>query len=315
MSASPPKFICAEEVEKHLDAKELLTVIETAFGNYSMGPDGGVIQPVRTVINVEKHKGFLHVMPGYSANDNALATKLVEFYPHNTKSPTHQGQVLLFDPASGNLLAIIDGESITAVRTAIASAVATKHLANPSSKILALVGAGIQAESHYKALTMLQSFDEVRVWSRTMATAQKFTKKFKAKACSTVEEAVRDADVICTVSFATTPILNKEWIKPGAHINAVGACRPDWQEVESELMRSAVLYVDSREACNQESGDVILSGAEIFAEIGEVIIGQKEAKWEETTIFKSLGMAIEDVVSAKMVYERYMKAHGEDSSL
>lgn len=246
-------------------------------------------------------------MPGYSATDDALGTKLVSFYPNNSDLPTHQAWIMLFDPSNGSLLAIVDGESVTMLRTGLASAVATKHLANPNSRILTILGSGVQARSHYQAMALVQSFEEVRIWSRTPANARTFAEEIGAKVFETAEEAVRGADVICTVTFATTPIVQKEWVKPGAHINVVGACRPEWQEIDSNLMRSAIVYCDSREACLRESGDVVLSECEIYAEIGEVINGQKKARWEETTVFKSVGMALEDVVSAKLLYDKYTK--------
>lgn len=305
--AAPPKYIGREEVMKLLDSAELLLELESALGKFSSGKDGGVQQPLRSVINVEKHHGFLAVMPGYSATDDALASKLVSFYPENTSLPTHQAWIMLFDPSCGSLLAIIDGESVTSLRTGLASAVATKHLANPNSKILAILGSGVQAHSHFQAMSLVQAFEEVRVWSRTPANAQSFAEEIGAKVCETAEAAVRGADVICTVTFATTPVILQDWVKPGAHINVVGACRPEWQEIDSNLMRSAAVYCDSREACLMESGDIILSECEIYAEIGEVINGQKMARWEETTIFKSVGLAIEDVISAKQLYDKYTK--------
>lgn len=246
-------------------------------------------------------------MPGYSATDDALATKLVSFYPNNSDLPTHQAWIMLFDPSNGSLLAILDGESITMLRTGLASAVATKHLANPNSRILTILGSGVQARSHFQAMNLVQSFEEVRVWSRTPANARRFAEEIGAKVFETPEQAVKDADVICTVTFATTPIVQQEWIKPGAHINVVGACRPEWQEIDCSLMRSAVVYCDSRDACLRESGDVILSECDIYAEIGEVINGQKKARWEETTVFKSVGMALEDVISANLLYQKFVK--------
>ncbi|KAK2182607.1 hypothetical protein NP493_347g03085 [Ridgeia piscesae] len=301
-----PRIIAAPDVYKLIRPKDLLPVIEKALGNYSMGRDGGVIQPVRTVVPIEKYHGFLGVMSAFSGRDEALAVKLVSFYPEAKDHPTHQAWVMIFNPATGNLTAIVDGESITAIRTGIASAVASKHLANPNASVLAILGSGIQARSHFEALSLLHSFAEVRIWSRTLANAQKLATEIGAKACSTAEEAVRDADIICTVTFATTPIIQADWVKPGAHINAVGACRADWQELSSQLMKTSVVYCDSRDACNQEAGDVIQSGCDIYAEIGEVINGHKEAFWEKTTVFKSVGIAIEDVVSAKMVLDRYV---------
>ncbi|XP_021060893.1 ketimine reductase mu-crystallin [Mus pahari] len=305
-----PAFLSAEEVQDHLRSSSLLIPpLEAALANFSKGPDGGVMQPVRTVVPVAKHRGFLGVMPAYSAAEDALTTKLVTFYEghSNTSVPSHQASVLLFDPSNGSLLAVMDGNVITAKRTAAVSAIATKLLKPPGSDVLCILGAGVQAYSHYEIFTEQFSFKEVRMWNRTRENAEKFasTVQGDVRVCSSVQEAVTGADVIITVTMATEPILFGEWVKPGAHINAVGASRPDWRELDDELMRQAVLYVDSREAALKESGDVLLSGADIFAELGEVISGAKPAHCEKTTVFKSLGMAVEDLVAAKLVYDSW----------
>nr|QWX94539.1 crytallin mu [Platynereis dumerilii] len=305
----PFVFIDEHEVERLLDKRDLLVAMETAFGHFSEGPSGGVVQPVRTMVPVQDHGGFLASMPGYSQKGQALATKLVTLYPNNGKKglPTHNGYVFVFDPSTGIIKAVVDAESVTAIRTAMASAVASKHLANPKSKVLALLGAGVQAESHYDALRILFDFEQIRIWSRGSERAEKLARKLgpKAKAFSSVQETVQGADIICTVTLATSPVLMKDWVKPGAHINAVGATRPTWQEIDPELMRHVVLYADTRDACNKESGDIIISKAQIFAEIGEVINKTKPAQWQETTLFKSVGMALEDVVATNLVYEKF----------
>ncbi|KAI5756840.1 CRYM protein [Gulo gulo luscus] len=306
-----PAFLSAAEVQKHLRSSSLLIPpLEAALANFSSGPDGGVMQPVRTVVPVAKHRGFLGVMPAYSAAEDALTTKLVTFYEgHSTAStvPSHQATVLLFEPSNGSLLAVMDGNIITAKRTAAVSAIATKFLKPPSSEVLCILGAGVQAYSHYEVFTEQFSFKEVRIWNRTKENAEKFadTVQGEVEVCSSVQEAVTGADVIITVTMATEPILFGEWVKPGAHINAIGASRPDWRELDDELMKQAVLYVDSHEAALKESGDVLLSGAEIFAELGEVVKGVKPALCDKTTVFKSLGMAVEDMVAAKLVYDSW----------
>ncbi|XP_065268010.1 ketimine reductase mu-crystallin isoform X2 [Emys orbicularis] len=280
MSAAPPVFLGSEVVEKHLHrASLLIPSLEAALANFSSGAEGGVVQPVRTVVPVQKYSGFLGVMPAYSAKDDALTTKLV-----------------------------MDGSVITAKRTAAVSAIATKFLMPADSEVLCILGAGVQAYSHYEVFTEQFSFKEVRIWNRTKENAVTFARSVKGppvQVCSSAQEAATGADVIITVTMATTPILFGEWIKPGAHINAVGASRPDWRELNDEVMKNSVLYVDSREAALNESGDVILSGAEIFAELGEVVKGTKPALREKTTVFKSLGMAIEDTVAAKFVYDSW----------
>lgn len=306
-----PAFLSADEVQNHLRSSSLLIPpLETALANFSRGSDGGVMQPVRTVVPVAKHRGFLGVMPAYSATEDALTTKLVTFYEgHSNTStvPSHQASVLLFEPSNGSLLAVMDGNVITAKRTAAVSAIATKFLKPRDSEVLCILGAGVQAYSHYEIFTEQFSFKEVRMWNRTRENAEKFasTVQGDVRVCSSVQEAVTGADVIITVTMATEPILFGEWVKPGAHINAVGASRPDWRELDDELMKQAVLYVDSREAALKESGDVLLSGADIFAELGEVVSGAKPALCEKTTVFKSLGMAVEDLVAAKLVYDSW----------
>ncbi|XP_057635673.1 ketimine reductase mu-crystallin [Chionomys nivalis] len=306
-----PAFLSADEVQEHLRSSSLLIPpLETALANFSRGSDGGVMQPVRTVVPVAKHRGFLGVMPAYSATEDALTTKLVTFYEGHSNSstvPSHQASVLLFEPSNGSLLAVLDGNVITAKRTAAVSAIATKFLKPRDSEVLCILGAGVQAYSHYEIFTEQFSFKEVRMWNRTRENAEKFasTVQGDVRVCSSVQEAVTGADVIITVTMATEPILFGEWVKPGAHINAVGASRPDWRELDDELMKQAVLYVDSREAALKESGDVLLSGADIFAELGEVVSGAKPALCEKTTVFKSLGMAVEDLVAAKLVYDSW----------
>ncbi|XP_068952197.1 ketimine reductase mu-crystallin [Petaurus breviceps papuanus] len=311
MSGSPA-FLSAAEVERYLSSSSLLLPsLEKALANFSSGSEGGVVQPVRTVVPVAKHRGFLGVMPAYSASEDALTTKLVTFYegvsPTSTV-PSHQATVLLFEPSNGSLLLVMDGSIITAKRTAAVSAIATKLLKPPSSEVLCILGAGVQAYSHYEIFTEQFSFKEVRIWNRTKKNAEKFAQTVKGdvRVCSSVQEAVTGADVIITVTMATKPILFGEWVKPGAHINAIGASRPDWRELDDEVMKNCVLYVDSREAALKESGDVILSRTEIFAELGEVVKGVKPAHREKTTVFKSLGMAVEDTVAAKLVYDSWL---------
>ncbi|XP_054848993.1 ketimine reductase mu-crystallin [Eublepharis macularius] len=307
----PPLLLGAEEVQKHFPPASLLVpALEAALANFSSGPEGGVVQPVRAVVPIQKYSGFLGVMPAYSEKDDALTTKLVTFYEHlkDPSVPSHQATVLLLDPANGTLKAVMDGGVITAKRTAAVSAIATKFLMPAASEVLCILGAGVQAQSHYEIFMELFSFKEVRIWNRTKQNAEKFAHSVagQVQVCPTVQEAVAGADVIITVTMATKPILYGEWVKPGAHINAVGASRPDWRELDDDMMRSSVLYVDSKEAAMHESGDVILSGAKIYAELGEVVLGTKPALREKTTVFKSLGMAVEDTVSAKMVFDSWL---------
>jgi ornithine cyclodeaminase/alanine dehydrogenase-like protein (mu-crystallin family) len=208
--------------------------------------------------------------------------------------------ILLFDRDTGTPLAVMDGRLITEMRTAAVSAVATKLLAPAEARVLAILGSGVQARSHTEALRLVRPFDEIRIWSRTQAHAEELAAEIGGKATS-AEQAVRGADVVVTVTSSTTPVLQGKWLKPGCHVNAVGACRPDWRELDDDAMSNAV-FVDSRAAAVQEAGDVILSGAKIHAELGEVLAGKAEPRQNEITIFKSLGLAVEDLASALLVY-------------
>jgi thiomorpholine-carboxylate dehydrogenase len=208
--------------------------------------------------------------------------------------------IFLVDPETGTPLAIMDGRLITEMRTAAVSAAATKVLASPDARVLAILGSGVQARSHLEVLRLVRRFKEVRVWSATREHAERFAKEIGATAVS-AEEAVRGADVIVTATNSKTPVLKGAWLRPGCHVNAIGACRPDWRELDDQAM-SNVVFVDSREGALKESGDVILSGAKIYAELGEILASKVPSRANETTIFKSLGMAVEDIAAAMLVY-------------
>jgi thiomorpholine-carboxylate dehydrogenase len=194
----------------------------------------------------------------------------------------------------------MDGRLITEMRTAAVSAAATKLLAPRDATILAILGSGVQAHSHVEALRLVRNFEEIRVWSPTKEHAERFAKEIGATATS-VEQAISGADVIVTATNSKTPVLKGAWLKRGCHVNAIGACRPDWRELDDEAMRN-VVFVDSREGATKESGDVMLSGANIHAELGEALAGKVPPRTNETTIFKSLGMAVEDIAAALLVY-------------
>jgi len=277
---------------------QLIAEMEAALTALSQGR---VIQPVRNTITIEEGKRYLAVMPAVA--EDAMGLKAVSFYPGNagTALPTHLAMILLFRPDTGEPLAVMDGRLITEMRTAAVSAAVTKYLASPDSRVLALLGSGVQAAAHLEALSQVRRFDEVRVWSRTPGHAQRFAREHGARAMD-AESAVRGADVVVTATNATEPILKGAWLKRGAHVNAVGSPRPTWRELDDDAMAN-VLVVDSREAALKESGDVILSKAKIHAEAGEIFDGSKTVSASETTVFKSLGLAIEDVAAARLVYE------------
>ena len=299
MRGNQPLFLDEEQVRKHLRMADLILAMEKALIEFS---GGKVTQPVRSVIKVEvaAATGFLGLMPALTPD--GLGLKAVTFYPSNTERgiPTHMATIFLVDPQTGTPLAIMDGTLITEMRTAAVSAAATKLLGPRDSKILAILGSGVQARSHVEALRLVRNFEEIRVWSPTREHAERFAKKIGATPMS-AEEAVCGADVIVTVTNSKTPVLKGAWLKPGCHVNAIGACRPDWRELDDDAMNN-VVFVDSREGALKESGDLILSGAKIYAELGEALAGRVPSRANETTIFKSLGMAVEDIVAALLVY-------------
>jgi thiomorpholine-carboxylate dehydrogenase len=284
-----------------LGMAELIPAMAKAMADLSSGK---VVQPGRVMLPVAEHQGFLGLMPAYGG---ALGAKLVAFYPNNQGIPSHHAMILLFKPETGEPLVTMDGRLITEMRTAAVSAVATRLLARPDASVLAILGSGVQARSHLAALRLVRAIREVRVWSPRNAAA--FAKEFGVHAVPSAEAAVRGADLVVVATSSQTPVLSGAWLAPGTHINAVGAPRPTWRELDDEALRRTKLYVEQREAATRESGDVIASG-KIFAEIGEVVAGTKPGRQspDEITLYKSVGVAVQDVVSADLVYRKALAA-------
>lgn len=294
-------YLDEDRVRSLLQWDRLIDAMQDALAAFSAGK---VQHPVRSVIAVEEHRRFLGIMP--AAAEDVMGAKLVSFYPANEGSefPTHQATIVLFDTRSGAPLAAMDGRLITEMRTAAVSAAITRYLISPGARVLAILGSGVQAHAHVEALSYVAKFEEVRVWSRNPQNAARFASEHDAMAVD-AESAVRGADVVVVATGARQPVLRGAWLKPGAHVNAVGANRPDWRELDDEAMGNVVV-VDSREAMAKESGDVILSGARVYAEIGEIFGGAvPPPPSTATTIFKSGGLAVEDLYAAKLVYEAH----------
>lgn len=293
-----------QAVGRLLHFEELIPAMAKALAKLS---EGRVVQPARVILPVEAHHGFFGLMPAYGG---ALGAKLVTFYPKNAGIPTHHGVIVLFEPETGEPLAVMDGRLITEMRTAAVSAVAAEHLARPDAAVLAILGSGVQAKSHLEALRHIRPFAEVRVWSPRHAAA--FAERHGVKAAPTAEAAVRDAGVVVVATSSPAPVLEGRWLAPGTHVNAVGAVRPDWRELDDDLLARARLYVESRDAAHQDSGDV-RAAREPFAEIGEVVAGKRSGRVNESeiTLFKSVGVAIEDIASASLVYDAHRRTHSE----
>ncbi len=297
MKTDHPLSLNEDQVRQHLQMSDLIPAMEKALIDFSAGK---VTQPVRSVIKVDPPGGFLGLMPALTPD--GLGLKAVTFYPSNAERgiPTHMATIFLVDPETGTPLAIMDGRLITEMRTAAVSAAATKFLASPDATILAILGSGVQARSHVEALRLVRQLEEIRVWSPTREHAEQFAKEIGARAM-TAEDVVRGADIVVTATSSKAPVLKGSWLKAGCHVNAVGACRPDWRELDDNAMAN-VIFVDSREGAMKESGDVILSGTKIYAELGEALAGKVPSRANETTIFKSLGMAVEDIAAGILVY-------------
>ena len=291
-------YLGEAEVRAALRWDDLIAAMESALTALSAQT---VVQPHREWLMLAEGKRYWGIMPAASAQ--AMGVKLVSFYPANagTSVPTVMALVVLVRPDTGEPLALLDGAALTALRTAAVSAAVTNRLAAPESKVLALLGSGVQAHNHFDALCHIRAFDEVRVWSRTPEHARKFASDRGAIAMD-AESAVRGADVVVTATPAQEPILRGAWLKQGAHVNAIGAPMPTWRELDDEAMGN-VLVVESREAAARESGDVILSHARIDAEAGEIFAGTKTVPASATTVFKSVGVAIEDVFAAKLAFD------------
>lgn len=283
-----------DKIRATLSYEKLIPTMSRALAAFSTGR---VTQPVRTILSVPDHSAFYGVMP--VADETMLGAKLVTVYPHS--EPTHKAVIQLFDAATGTPLAVLDGRLITEMRTAAVSAVATQLLASPNAHTLAILGSGVQARAHVAALRLVRTFDQIRVWSRNVEHAKRFADEVGAQVTS-AEEAVRGADVVVTVTHSPTPVLLGDWLSGRALAIAVGAVGRSTRELDTAAMAATVI-VDSRAAAEQEAGDIILAGATIYAELGELIAATQQVPPEGRTVFKSLGLAIEDLAAARLVYE------------
>jgi ornithine cyclodeaminase/alanine dehydrogenase-like protein (mu-crystallin family) len=295
-------YLTEERVRELLRWDDLIEAMEGALAAFSTGK---VVQPVRGVLTIEENSRYLGIMP--AATGSVMGAKIVSFYPANEGSdhPTHNGSILLLDTRTGRPLVAMDARFITEMRTAAVSAAVTKYLMPEGAHVLAILGSGVQAHSHREALARVANFDEIRVWSRTPEHAKRFAAEHGGKVATNAQDAVTGADVVVVATSSREPVLEGAWLKSGAHVNSVGANRPNWRELDDAVMRNTIV-VDSRDAARQESGDVIQSQATIYAEAGELIAGAvTPPPRSSTTVFKSMGLAVEDIVTAKLVYDAF----------
>jgi len=309
------------DVQKLLNIEELIQALEQAHIQYSTGK---AVMPVRLVVPLPQIHGRITSMPGYLRQDKALGMKVVTYFQNNPKQdlPAILATIMLFSAETGKLIAVIDGSFITAIRTACASAMATKGLANPSTPVAGILGAGVQARAHIQALCRVKKLQRIKIYSPLGISAERVRQELESEVgvdievVSSAEGTVRGADLVVTVTTAKEPVLELEWLKPGAHINAVGSHRPDLREIDGTTLARSKVVVDSREAVMAECGDILLAIKEksitensIHAEIGEVLAGTKPGRTsaDEITLYKSVGIAIQDVAAAHLIYHKALE--------
>jgi ornithine cyclodeaminase/alanine dehydrogenase-like protein (mu-crystallin family) len=302
-----PRWFSERDVRQALAMPALIDAMAEALARFS---SGDIEQPVRTAIETGP-RCFFGVMPAFDAGRGILGCKLVSVFPPNAARglPTHQAMIALFDAETGSLEAVLDGRYITEARTAAVSAVSLRQLARPDADVLAILGSGVQARSHLEAFRHIRRFRKVRAWSPTAEHLHRFAGECGIEPAVSAEAAVRGAGVVVVATDSVSPVLESGWVSPGAHVVAIGACRPSQREIDSALVARAALFVDSRIAALVESGDIVQPIAEgridarhIRAELGQVVArtspGRRSA--EEVTLFKSLGLAIEDIAAAAL---------------
>jgi alanine dehydrogenase len=311
-----PVLLSEQDVRIVLPMGDLIDAMEAALAMFSSNE---VAQPLRTVIEVGLQKAFVGIMPAFINEPAMLGTKVVSVFGSNAavRLPTHLATIVLLDPMTGELLSIMDGRFITEARTAAVSAVSVKHVARPDAARLAIVGSGVQARSHLEAIGSVRQLQEIRVWSRSLENRSAFAREMRPrtpaaiKVASSAKDAVDGADLIVLATASREPVVDSRWIADGAHVCAVGACRPDQREMDTALVARGRVFVDSRAGALAEAGDIILPIKEgairdehIAGELGEVVLRKIAARTsrDEVTIFKSLGMAVEDVAAAHLAY-------------
>jgi len=309
------------QVQNLIDLDELIAALQQAQIQYSSGT---AVMPVRLVVPLPQIQGRITSMPGYLHQDGALGMKVVTYFHENPKQnlPAILATILLFRANTGKMIAVMDGGYITAIRTACASALATKALANSDAPVLGVLGAGVQARAHILALTRVRQLSRIKIYSPSGNSARSVKTELE-RPCgvpivvvNSAQDAVRNSDILVTATTAKTPIVKPEWLKPGAHINAVGSHRPDLRTIDGATLRRATIFVDSRDAIMAECGDILLAleensigEADIRGEIGEVLAGSKAGRSNasEITLYKSVGIAIQDVAAAQLVYHKALE--------
>ena len=324
---APPAYLDKQRIASLLPMHECISVMENMFRSLAKGD---CLQPLRSLMWLPDHSGLLGMMPGYATGTGAsilpgtpaiLGIKIITIFHanHSKGLPSHQGVVILFDATDGTPLLLLDAAEITAIRTAAASAVATSLLSRKNASRLAILGTGEQAEKHIEAIAKIRDLTDITIWGRNPSHAEALTSRLqphcpvKFHIAATPQQAVRDADIICTVTSSPTPILQGAWISAGTHINAVGSCTPSTRELDSAAVQKASLFTDRYESLFREAGEFLipkseglLSEDDVQGEIGEILTQRRRGRnnASEITLFKSLGIAAEDLFAARHIYDK-----------
>jgi ornithine cyclodeaminase len=340
-----PAYIDKQSIATQLPMSEAIPLMESMFRDLA---NGQILQPLRSLMWLPDNRGILGMMPAYAnapeSGDSIIGIKLITIFHANHAAgyPSHQGVIILFDGANGSPLMLFDAEEITAIRTAAASAVATNLLATREASTLAILGTGEQAQRHLESISLVRPIKQINIWGRNKRKAEQLAAKsaeqLAAKAANqpttesktgtrtipnptitlsdTPQQAAKNADIICTVTASSQPILQGKWIAPGAHLNVIGSCTPNAREVDSDTIANAKIFTDKYESLFNEAGDFLIpkkegriSESAVLAEIGEILTAAKPGRQHPTdiTLFKSLGIAAEDLYSAYHIYKKIRK--------
>ena len=316
-----PLFISKEKISSLLTMNECILVMEKMFRSLA---NAECIQPLRSMMWLPDKTGLLGMMPGYAENLGVMGIKVISVFHANRDAgyPSHQGVVILFDAKHGQPLMIFDAAEITAIRTAAVSALATRLLSRENSELLAIIGSGEQAERHIEAISLVRKIKHINLWSRDEKNATTLVKKIAGQYSIPISikknarESVENADIICTVTSSKQPVVMGDWISNGTHINAVGSSTAAARELDTAVIVKSKLFTDCYESLFNEAGDFlipkkegVISDSDVKADLGEVIKGIKKGreKKEDITVFKSLGIAAEDIFSAWYIYQKINK--------
>lgn len=311
-----------DEISRLLSMGETMDAVEKAFGEFAKG---SVKMPARSTIMLDKYNGSISFMPSYLQESSALATKIISIYPRNPEKglPTTVAWIVVNDPETGMIEALLDGTYLTAMRTGAVTGVAARYLAPKDSRVAAVIGCGVQGKTQAWAVSEACELETIRLFDLSDERMRRFTEEMGPKLgvdivpSSSGAEAVADADVVVTATTSKNPVIRREWLGERVHVSAIGAFYPDWRELDTATVSEAKVVVDSREAIMEEAGDILIPISEgaitedhIYAELGELVLGKKEGRTPEDglTVFKSVGLAIQDSSVANLVMKKWRES-------